>query len=135
LTSPHTPLAVNAAWKGKSGLNNDYADFVMETDAVVGRVLAALERSGVAANTLVVFTSDNGCGNYIGVQELAAQGHRVSGPLRGYKGHEWEGGHRVPFIVRYPGLVRPGSVSHQLVSLADLMATFSEVTGVPLAAG
>jgi len=69
LTAPHTPLAVNEAWKGKSGLNA-YADFVMETDAVVGRVLEALEKSGVAENTLVIFTSDNGCAPYIGVLDL-----------------------------------------------------------------
>ena len=67
LTSPHTPLAVNDAWKGKSGLNL-YADFVMETDAIVGQVLDSLEQNEVADNTLVIFTSDNGCAPYIGVR-------------------------------------------------------------------
>ena len=84
-----------------------YADFVMETDAVVGRVLEALERSGTAGNTLVLFTSDNGCAPYIGAAEMEAKGHFPSGPLRGYKGDAWEGGHRVPFIARWPGSVRP----------------------------
>lgn len=131
LTSPHTPLSVNKEWKGKSGLNL-YADFVMETDAVVGRVLDALEKSGVANETLVVFTSDNGCAPYIGVADLEKQGHYASGPLRGYKADAWEGGHRVPFIVRWPGVVKPGSVCDQLVHQADLMATFAGVLGKTL---
>jgi arylsulfatase A-like enzyme len=95
LTSPHTPLSVNEAWKGKSGLNL-YADFVMETDALVGRVLEALERSGAADNTLVLFTADNGCAPYIGISDLEKMGHYPSGPLRGAKADAWEGGHRVP---------------------------------------
>ncbi|MCC6355494.1 MAG: arylsulfatase [Verrucomicrobiae bacterium] len=131
LTSPHTPLAVNAEWKGKSGLNT-YADFVMETDAVVGRVLDALEASGAAASTLVVFTSDNGCAPYIGKADLEAMGHYPSGPLRGAKADAWEGGHRVPFIVRWPGVVKPGGVCGQLVSQADLLRTFAEVWGAAL---
>ncbi len=133
LTSPHTPLAVNAEWKDKSRLNL-YADFVMETDAVVGRVLAALEKSGAAANTLVIFTSDNGCAPYIDVAGLEAKGHFPSGPLRGYKADAWEGGHRVPFIVRWPGHVKSGSVSDQLVQQSDLMATFAAVLGTKLPA-
>ncbi len=131
LTAPHTPLAVTAEWQGKSGLI-PYADFVMETDAVIGRVLAALEKSGAAEKTLVIFTSDNGCAPYIGAKELEAQGHYPSGPLRGYKSDVWEGGHRVPFIVRWPGRVKPGSVCDQLVQHADLMATFADVLGVKL---
>ncbi len=131
LTSPHTPLAVNPEWKGKSGLNL-FADFVMETDAVVGRVLNALENSGAADNTLVIFTADNGCAPYIGVQDLEKMGHYPSGPLRGYKSDAWEGGHRVPFIVRWPGVVKAGSVCSQLVYQADFMRTFAEVFGVKL---
>lgn len=131
LTSPHTPLSVNEEWRGKSGLN-PYADFVMETDAVVGRVLEALEESGAAENTLVVLTSDNGCAPYIGVEYLERKGHYPSGPLRGYKADAWEGGHRVPFIVRWPGVVEPGSVCGELVHQADLMATFAEIMDVEL---
>lgn len=131
LTSPHTPLSVNEEWKGKSGLNL-YADFVMETDAVIGRVLATLEQSGAAEETLVVFTSDNGCAPYIGKADLEKMGHYPSGPLRGAKADAWEGGHRVPFLVRWPGVVAPGSVCDQLVHQADLLRTFAEVLGTTL---
>lgn len=131
LTSPHTPLSVNEEWKDTSELNL-YADFVMETDAMIGRVLEALEQSGVADNTLVVFTSDNGCAHYIGMAELEAKGHFPSGPLRGSKADAWEGGHRIPFIVRWPGVVDAGSVSDHLVHQADLMRTFADVVGAEL---
>lgn len=131
LTSPHTPLAVNPEWKDKSRLNL-FADFVMETDAVVGRVLDALEKSGAADKTLVIFTADNGCAPYIGVKDLEQMGHYPSGPLRGYKADAWEGGHRVPFIVRWPGVVKPGSVCGQLVYQADFLRTFADMFGVKL---
>ncbi len=131
LTAPHTPLAVNPEWKDKSHLNL-FADFVMETDAVVGRVLDALEKNGAADNTLVIFTADNGCAPYIGVKELEEKGHYPSGPLRGYKSDAWEGGHRVPFLVRWPGVVRPGSVCGQLVYQADFLRTFADLFGVKL---
>jgi len=131
LTSPHTPLAVNSEWKDRSHLNL-FADFVMETDAVVGRVLAALEQSGAADNTLVILTSDNGCAPYIGVEDLEKLGHYPSGPLRGYKSDAWEGGHRVPFIVRWPGVVKPGGVCTQLVAQADFIRTIADVFGAAL---
>ena len=131
LTSPHTPLSVNAKWKGKSKLNL-YADFVMETDAIVGQVVEALEKSGAVKNTLVIFTSDNGCAPYIGVTDLEKMGHYPSGPLRGYKADAWEGGHRVPFVVRWPGVVKPKSSCDQLVHQADLLATFAEIFGTKL---
>ncbi len=130
LTTPHTPFAVNAEWRGRSGLG-DYADLVMETDALVGRVLAALAASGAADNTLVVFTSDNGCAPFAWA-DMKAQGHLSSGPLRGHKATVYEGGHRVPFIVRWPGVVAPGSVSGQLVHQADVMATVAEILGARL---
>lgn len=131
LTSPHTPLAPLDEWKGKSGLNT-YADFVMQTDATVGRVLDALEKSGAADNTMVVFTSDNGCAHYIGAAELEQKGHYPSGPLRGYKTDAWEGGHRVPFIVRWPRVVKPGSLCPQLIAQADLIRTFAEILRIKL---
>lgn len=134
LTSPHTPLAVNELWRGKSGLENACADLIMETDAVVGDVLAAIDRAGITDETLVVFTSDNGFAPYVGAKELEAQGHFPSGPLRGYKSDAWEGGHRVAFIVRYPGVVAPASQSDQLVHQADLLATVAEVLAADLPA-
>jgi arylsulfatase A-like enzyme len=104
----------------------------MQTDAVVGRVLEALEKSGAAGRTLVVFTSDNGCAPYIGARDMEAKGHFPSGPLRGYKSDAWEGGHRIPFVVRWPGTVKAGSVCGQLVHQADLLATFAEALGAKL---
>lgn len=132
LTSPHAPIIPNDPWKGKSGLANDYADFVMETDDAVGRVLTALEKSGASDNTVVIFTSDNGCAGNAGLTELAEKGHYPSGPLRGHKGSVYEGGHRMPFIVRWPKVVRAGAVSGQLVHHADVMATLAEILGVKL---
>lgn len=131
LTSPHTPLAVNEAWKGKSGLG-PYADLVMETDAAVGRVLAALDKAGVAGQTLVLLTSDNGCAPYVGAAEMEAKGHFPSGPLRGYKSSAFEGGHRVPFLVRWPGVTPAGKVSNRLVHQADVLATLADLLGAPL---
>ncbi len=131
LTSPHTPLAVTEEWKGKSGLI-PYADFVMQTDAVIGRVLKTLEKSGVADRTLVIVTSDNGCASYIGVPQMEAKGHYPSGPFKGYKFDVWEGGHREPFIVRWPGVVKAGVACGQLVHQADIMATIAEILNVKL---
>ncbi len=137
LTAPHTPLAVAREWQGKSSLKHPYADFVMQTDAVVGRVLGAIKAAGVEENTLVVFTSDNGCAPYIGAKELESRGHFPSGPLRGYKADAWEGGHRVPFVVRFPGTVKPGSTCSQTVCSVDVLATLADVLGakLPAAAG
>lgn len=132
LTTPHTPLAVNKEWRGRSGLGNDCADLIMETDALVGRVLEALDKSGEAANTLVFFTSDNGFASYAGAQELESRGHFPSGPLRGYKSDVFEGGHREPFIIRWPQVVKPGGLSGQLVHHADLLATVAEILGAKL---
>lgn len=138
MTSPHTPLSVNKAFIGKSGLNNLYADLVIETDAILGRVLASLEAHGIADNTLVIFTSDNGCAHYIGAREdgdgnfesaLEPQGHCPSGPYRGYKSDAWDGGHRIPCIARWPSRIAPGSTCDQLVSLSDLMATCADIIG------
>lgn len=134
LTSPHTPITPSAEWQGKSGINK-YADYVMQTDAVVGQVLAALEKSGRTENTLLVFTSDNGCSPVAAIPELRAKGHFPSGPLRGIKGDAWEGGHRVPFIVRWPGVAKAGRPCKLLVQQTDLFATFAGILGVPLPAG
>lgn len=133
LNSPHTPIVPSKDWQGKSGLG-DYADFVMETDWAVGEVLAALDVAGIAENTLVVFTSDNGCSPAAGTPKLEKQGHYASGPHRGYKADIWDGGHRVPFFVRWPAKVKAGSTSAQPVCHVDLMATCAELLGVRLPA-
>jgi len=127
LNAPHTPIAPNKEWIGRSGLNL-YADFVMETDWAVGEVLAALDRAGVAQDTLVVFTSDNGCSPQARIEELRAKGHDVNGPLRGHKADVFDGGHRVPFFVRWPARIKP-AVTDQLVCLTDVFATCAEVVG------
>lgn len=120
-------------WQGKSSLG-PYADFMLETDAAIGRVLAAIDEAGIADNTLVILTSDNGNADYAGGKELEAKGHFVSGPLRGYKADAWEGGHRIPFIVRWPGKVAPGTVCDQLVHQTDIFATCAEIVGHELPA-
>lgn len=132
LTTPHTPLAVNEAWRGKSGLDNAAADLIMETDDVVGRVLNTLDESGVASQTFVLFTSDNGFAPYVGAADLEKRGHYPSGPLRGYKFDVWEGGHRVAFMARWPGVVKPGSVCNQLVHQTDILRTLADILGTEL---
>jgi arylsulfatase A-like enzyme len=143
MTSPHTPLSVNKPFIGKSGLNNLYADLVIETDDVFGRVLDSLERYGVSEDTLVIFASDNGCAHYIGAREdgrgnfetaMEPQGHFPSGPYRGYKSDAWDGGHRIPCIARWPGVIEPGTECGELLCLSDLMATVAEILGADLPA-
>lgn len=131
LTSPHTPLAVNKEWVGKSGLGR-YADFVMETDAMIGRVIKAVDDSGAAGNTLILITSDNGCAPYIGVDALEEKGHFPSGEFRGHKADAWDGGHHIPFFVRWPGTVKAGSACGELVCENDLMATCADLLGAKL---
>lgn len=132
--SPHTPILPTEAWQGKSGLG-DYADFVMETDDGFGAILDALDRNGFTDNTLVIFSSDNGCSKAAKIPDLEKQGHFPSAHLRGSKADLWDGGHRVPFIVRWPKHVEPKSSSDQLICLTDLMATCAELTGAPLPEG
>jgi arylsulfatase A-like enzyme len=131
LTAPHVPIAPSADWKGKSGIG-DYGDFVMETDWAVGQVLKALDESGQAENTLVIFTSDNGCSRAARTSQLESIGHFASGVFRGYKSDIWDGGHHVAFFARWPGVVKPGSTCSQLICHADFMATCAEILGVKL---
>jgi arylsulfatase A-like enzyme len=128
LTSPHTPILPSPEWKGRSGLG-DYADFVLQTDALVGDVLAALGAQGLAEDTLVIFTADNGCSPQAGTAALEAKGHFASAQLRGYKADIWEGGHRVPFFARWPGRVPAGRTSDQLICHTDLLATMADLLG------
>ncbi len=131
LASPHTPILPTSEWQGKSGMN-PYADFVMQTDHVIGQVLDTLDQHRLTDNTLVIITSDNGCSPQAKFDELAQFGHFPSGPLRGAKADLFEGGHRVPFLVRWPNIVAPGTVSDHLVCLTDVMATVAEILQVDL---
>lgn len=150
LTSPHLPVVPNEEYRGTSeaGL---YGDFVVETDAFVGAVLEALDRTDTAEDTLVIFTSDNGGlyhwwepeeaddiahyrlrGRGASMQEF---GHRGNAHLRGTKADIWEGGHRVPFVVRWPGRTPAGAVSEELIELTDLLRTCASIVGRSLPEG
>lgn len=126
LNAPHTPILPAPEWQGRSGLG-PYGDFVMQTDHALGEILAALEQHGLADDTLVIFTSDNGCSKAADIDGLAKRGHRVSGPYRGSKADLWDGGHRVPCIVRWPGTVPRGTMNDHTVCLTDLFATLADV--------
>lgn len=127
LTAPHTPIVPSAEFQGRSGCGL-YGDFVMQVDNTVGRVLAALDRTGLADNTLVFFTSDNGPEKFA-YARIREEGHFSMGDLRGVKRDLWEGGHRIPFIARWLGRVEPGSVSGEIICLTDLIATISALVG------
>lgn len=126
LPSPHTPLVPTKAWQGKSCLG-PYGDYVMETDWSVGQVLKALEEAGLRDNTLVMFASDNGFAPYVGAHNFEAMGHYPSAQFRGYKTDIWDGGHRIPFLVRWPARIKPHSQSAQIVCLTDLLATCADI--------
>jgi arylsulfatase A-like enzyme len=130
LPSPHSPISPTKEWQGKSVLGK-YGDYVMETDAMVGRVLDALAASGAASNTLVIFTSDNGRAPE-GQNAESKTGHYSSEFRRGYKGDVYDGGHRMPFIVRWPSKIKAGTTSDQLICLTDLMATCADILGAKL---
>ncbi len=132
-TSPHAPIVPAPEFVGKSQAGG-YGDFVVQTDDTVGRILKAIDDLGARENTIVVFTADNGPEHYA-YPRIQNHQHRSAGPLRGLKRDLWEGGHRVPFVVRWPGVVAAGGVSAALTSQIDLMATFAAVTGAKLAAG
>jgi len=131
LNSPHTPILPSEQWKGKSGISL-YADFVMETDDAIGQVMRATEDNGIAENTLIIVTSDNGCSPQANFPELIAKGHNPSYNMRGHKADIFDGGHRVPFIVRWPAKAKGGQTSTQLVCLTDFMATAAEIVGAKL---
>ncbi len=123
---PHEPIVPSDEFIGKSGakdlVKNDpkYGDWLYEGDAFIGKILEALDRNHLADNTLIIVTSDNGAAG------------RAYAPLRASKTSIYEGGHRVPFIVRWPGKVKPGSVNDHTVCLNDLMATAGEITGAKI---
>lgn len=118
-TNIHSPRTPNERFQGKSQAGV-YGDFVVEFDWAVGEVSRTLDELGLAGNTLVAVTSDNG-----GRPTSNMGGHRPNGTLRGIKRQIWEGGHRIPLIVRWPGEVEAGSTSDETVCLTDLMATLA----------
>jgi arylsulfatase A-like enzyme len=130
--APHTPWLPSPEFEGKSGAGM-YGDFMMMVDHEIGRVLAALDEAGMSKETLLLFASDNG--PLWHPRDVERFGHDSAGGLRGMKGDAWEGGHRMPFIVRWPGRVVAGSTSDQTVAFTDLLATLAEVTGRELAEG
>jgi len=127
--SPHSPWLPNDEFVGKSGAGL-YGDFVMTVDAQIGRILNSLDNANMSENTLLVFTSDNGPCWY--EEDTKSLGHDAAGGLRGMKADAWEAGHRMPFIVRWPGCVAPESVSDQTICFTDLLATFAAVIDVKI---
>ena len=132
-TSPHEPIVPSKNFRGKSGIA-PIADFVMETDWSVGQVIEAIDDAGIADNTILIFTADNGHSHYTGWQELVDAGHMPSGPYRGHKGDVWEGGHRVPLVVRWPKRVASGKSSDQMVCLTDVFATCADIVAAEVPA-
>jgi arylsulfatase A-like enzyme len=129
--SPHFPIVPNKKFVGTSEADR-YGDFVQQLDFCVGRVLDALEQKGMSENTLIFFTSDNGGVN---TGEPVAAGHRPNGGLLGQKTDAWDGGHKVPCIVRWPARLPAGKASGILFGLNDLMATILAAANVPVPQG
>jgi len=132
--SVHNPVTPSSKTKGTSRAG-PYGDWIHELDRSVGAVLAALDDKGLADDTLVLFTSDNG-GEFFGAEQAAAQaaGLKPMGPFKGDKHTIWEGGFRVPYIVRWPDRVPAGTACDEMVSLADTFATVAALVGVPVPA-
>ena len=129
--APHTPWLPTKDFEGKSGAGL-YGDFATMIDSEFGRVLKALEDASMAENTLVIFTSDNGPVWYH--QDVEKFGHDSSGNLRGMKADAWENGHRMPFVVRWPGKTKSGTVTGQTICFTDILSTFASITGAELPA-
>lgn len=126
LPAPHTPWVPTPEFEGETEVGW-YGDFVAQTDWSLGRILAALDRNGLSKNTIVIFTSDNG--SHWPEGDIKKWGHDANNGWRGQKADIHEGGHRVPFVVRWPGVIKPASVSDQTICLTDLYATFAQAVG------
>ncbi|MBT5187007.1 MAG: arylsulfatase [Kordiimonadaceae bacterium] len=126
LSAPHTPWMPREDFMGKSGAGY-YGDFAAQVDWTVGQVLNTLEKTGITDNTLVIFTSDNGA--HWNLEDIEKYGHLANRPWRGQKADIHEGGHRVPFIVKWPGKVIENSQSDHLLTLTDMMATLAALNG------
>lgn len=132
-TNIHHPFTPHPRFKNTSDCGL-YGDFIHELDWIVGEVLQVLDDHDIASNTIIIFTSDNGGMLNKTGQEAWKAGHRLNGRLLGFKFGAWEGGHRVPFLVRWPEKVPAGTVSDALVSQIDLLATLSKIVGKPIPA-
>jgi arylsulfatase A len=130
LPAPHTPIVPVPPFKDASGIN-PYADFVMQVDHHMGELLDTLKASGIDDNTLVFFTSDNGCSPQGNFEVLKEHGHDPSAGYRGHKADIYEGGHRVPFIVRWPSQIKAGQTTRAMACLTDLYGTVRDITGQP----
>lgn len=131
LPAPHTPILPTEEFQGKSG-TNEYGDFCLQVDDVVGQVMDSLERIGAGENSILIFTSDNGCSPRADFEELVAVGHKPSYVFRGHKADIYEGGHRIPLVIRWPAQISAGSNSDETVCLADLLATCADMMGETL---
>jgi len=134
LSAPHTPILPTDDFQGIS-CTNPYGDFVLQVDFTVGQILKSLEENGIAKNTLLIFTSDNGCSPEANYPELSHHSHNPSYHFRGHKADIFEGGHRIPFLARWPGKIKPGTVNHQVICLTDLLATIADITEISLDQG
>ena len=128
--APHRPVVPNSDFRGRTAAGL-YGDFVAEVDWAVGEVLASIKRAGQVENTLVILTSDNGP-EVDAYRRLVEYRHASMGTLRGLKRDLWEGGHRVPFIARWPTRISPGSVQDEVICLTDVMATVAAIVEFPL---
>ena len=126
-TNIHHPFTPAPRFKGTSqaGL---YGDYIHELDWMVGEIVKSLEKNKLTKNTLIIFTSDNGAMLNLGGRIAMEKGHKINGDLLGFKFGVWEGGHRIPFIVKWPGKVPAGTESDQLICSVDMLATFAEIT-------
>jgi len=127
----HAPSFPSPEFKERTAAG-PHGDFILELDAIVGKLLGVLTDLGLEKNTLVMFSSDNGPEVRTTTLMRTLYGHDGARPWRGMKRDGWEGGHRVPFIARWPGRIAPGRVSAQTMTLTDVMATVASVTGVAL---
>ncbi len=130
LPAPHTPILPTEEYQGKSGLN-PYGDFVLMVDDMVGKVMETLEEAGIRDNTLLIFSTDNGCSPEADFQALGEKGHHPSYIYRGHKADLFDGGHRIPCLLSWPGRIEPHTVN-QTVCLTDFYATFAALVGYPL---
>ncbi|MFY0653451.1 MAG: arylsulfatase [Cyclobacteriaceae bacterium] len=129
LASPHTPWLASEQFKGTSEIG-DWGDWVAENDHYIGKVLQAVYDNGMRENTLIIFTSDNGPVWW--PVDIEKYGHRSTSIYRGMKFDAWEGGHRMPFIASWPGVIEAGSQSARIVSNTDMLATFADLLNEPL---